>query len=380
MYSGRMTQNSITFAAFLSYARNDDLHDGGRITTLRRCIAAEMQMQTGHEFRIFHDRKDIFTGQQWHSRIESSINGATLLIAIITPSFLQSDTCREEMTLFAKRELDLRRDDLIVPVLYVRTPALDDESDEIAQNLSSRQYCDWSELRFEELDSSKFRKAIATLAEHIIAALERSRQPDALELTPDVAPEEDGPGLIELLAETEVALPVFTGTIVSFTGALARFSEITTSVTVELAAADRMSKPASARLATIYRYTGQLEEPVAEMEQMADEYNDQLAKIDGGMNALIEQLLISEDKEELKAAKDLLVSVSSLADSGAKGLDTMEELHEALASSYRLSSNLRPVLRRMSAALLKMVPSKQVFEKWRSDLADAIMERSTKLA
>ena len=372
MYGYRMTQNTKMFAAFLSYVRNDDLHNDGRITDLRRRLSAEVQMQTGREFQIFQDRTDIFIGEQWRVRIETSINGTILLIAIITPSFLQSEACREEVNLFAKREQRLGRSDLIIPVLYVPTPALDDESDEIAQNLSRRQRVDWTKLRFEDPSSVDVRRMTATLAEHVIVAVERSKQPDSVETVPDQAPKDNGPGLIELLAETEDAMPLFLNTIVLFGEALNRFAQITTSATTEMNVANKPGKPASAKLATIHRYTKHLEEPVAEMESLADEYIDQLTRVGSGVDVLIEHVSNNEDVAERQAAEELLVALRTLAENGGKGLDSMEDFHQMLVSNYSLSSTLRPVLRRMSTALLKITPSRQVFNKWRDDLTGAL--------
>ena len=372
MYSCRMIQNTKTFAAFLSYVRNDDFHDNGRITDLRRRLSAEVQMQTGREFQIFQDRTDIFIGEQWRVRIETSINGTTLLIAIITPSFLQSEACREEISLFAKREESLGRSDLIVPVLYVPTPALDDDSDEIAQDLSRRQHVDWTKLRFEDPSSVDVRRMTATLAEHIIVAVERSKQPDSVETFPDQTPTDTGPGLIELLAETEDAMPLFSNTIVLFSEALNRFSQITASATTEMNAANRPGKPASAKLATIHRYIQRLEEPVTEMEGLANEYIDQLTRVGSGVDVLIEHVSNIEDVTERQAAEELLTALRTLAANGKNSFDSIEDFKQILESNYSLSSTLRPVLRRTSIALSKIEPSRQVFNRWVDDLTSAL--------
>ena len=46
-------------AAFMSYVRFEDEHEGGRLTEFRERLSAEVQMQTGEEFPIFQDRNDI---------------------------------------------------------------------------------------------------------------------------------------------------------------------------------------------------------------------------------------------------------------------------------------------------------------------------------
>ena len=74
-------------AAFMSYVRLDDQHEGGKLTQFRERLAAEVRLQTGDEFPIFQDRNDIAWGQNWQARIDETLDAVTLLIPIITPSF-----------------------------------------------------------------------------------------------------------------------------------------------------------------------------------------------------------------------------------------------------------------------------------------------------
>jgi len=155
-------------AAFMSYVRFVDQHEGGKLTQFRERLAAEVQVQTGEEFPIFQDRNDIAWGQNWKARIEEALDAVTLLIPIITPAFFYSPPCREELARFLERERDLGRQDLILPVYYVSSPELDDperrKSDELAKVLAARQYPDWRELRFEPFTSPVVGRALAHMA------------------------------------------------------------------------------------------------------------------------------------------------------------------------------------------------------------------------
>jgi len=170
---------SRTALAFMSYVNVDDQHESGRLTQLRERLSGEVRMQTGSPFDIFQDKDSIAWGQQWKERINQSLDAVTFLIPIITPAFFRSDACRDELERFLKREKELGRGDLILPVYYVSCPALQDkakrEHDKLAQIIAARQYADWRELRFEELTSSPVRKALTKMAEQIAAALERSQ-------------------------------------------------------------------------------------------------------------------------------------------------------------------------------------------------------------
>lgn len=164
--------------AFMSYVNLDDQHENGLITQFREHLSRAVRMQTGEAFEIFQDRKDIAWGQQWQERINGSLDATTFLLPIITPAFFRNDACREELERFLKREEELQRGDLILPVYYVSCPVLSDkakrEHDKLAQVIAARQYADWRELRFEEFASSQCRRAFAKLAEQLMEALERS--------------------------------------------------------------------------------------------------------------------------------------------------------------------------------------------------------------
>ncbi len=163
--------------AFMSYVRFEDQHENGRLTQFRERLSAEVRMQTGEEFPIFQDRNDIKWGQNWKDRLDGAIDEVTFFIPIITPGFFKSPYCRQELQQFLEREQKLGRNDLILPVYYVRTPALNDDAkraaDQLAQAIATHQYADWRELRFESFTSPQVGKMLAQMAGQICEALER---------------------------------------------------------------------------------------------------------------------------------------------------------------------------------------------------------------
>jgi len=167
--------------AFMSYVRLDDQHENGRLTQFRERLSSEVRMQTGESFEIFQDRNDIKWGQQWKERIDGALDTVTFLIPMITPGFFKSPACREELERFVKRQAHLGRNDLILPVYYVDSPVLNDESrrkrDSLAAVIAARQYADWRDLRFEPLTSPEVGKRLAGIAKQIVEALERDQTP-----------------------------------------------------------------------------------------------------------------------------------------------------------------------------------------------------------
>jgi parallel beta-helix repeat protein len=173
-----MSRDKKTPMAFLSYVRFEDQHNDGRLSEFRERLSVEVRAQTGDEFPIFQDRNDIKWGQNWQERIEDSIDKVTFLIPIITPSFFNSPPCRSELESFLKREKELNRNDLILPVYYIDTPVLNIEDkrakDNLAKIIAERQLADWRELRFEPFTSPILGKTLAKLATQIRDALERT--------------------------------------------------------------------------------------------------------------------------------------------------------------------------------------------------------------
>jgi F-box protein 11 len=163
--------------AFFSYVRLNDEQDDGRLTELRKRLEREVEVQTGDPFQIFQDRNDIKWGQQWKQRIEGGIDGSTFLIAVVTPSYLNSDACRDEFDRFLEREKKLKRNDLILPLFYVDTPAITNEKKRkgihIAEEIAKRQWADWRDLRHEPWTSADIGKRLAAIASQIRDAIER---------------------------------------------------------------------------------------------------------------------------------------------------------------------------------------------------------------
>lgn len=169
------------YKAFMSYTRRDNEYSGGLLTEFRDHLQREVQAQTGRDFAVFQDIEGIKWGQPFRKRIKHALEKAIFLIPIITPTFFQSEFCRQEMRLFLKREQQLGRNDLILPVYFIDCPRMEDPSlqasDDIAQIIAERQYIDWRDLRFQTFDSPETRKALAHMASHIRDAMERVHYP-----------------------------------------------------------------------------------------------------------------------------------------------------------------------------------------------------------
>jgi len=184
-----MVQNSP--GAFMSYARFDDMHHGGFLSKFCKQLSHEVQAQSGHEFPIFQDRSDVRWGQNWQRRIEEGIDTTTFLIPILTPSFFQSEQCREEVIRFIEREQQLGHDDLILPLYYITVHRLSDSvrdtEDPVAMVLHDRlskcQHADWRLLRNMPIERISVVNKICSLAADITIRLRECGYPSDIEST-----------------------------------------------------------------------------------------------------------------------------------------------------------------------------------------------------
>jgi formylglycine-generating enzyme required for sulfatase activity len=176
-------------AIFFSYTRSDDTYEDGALSTLRERLEKALRFSSGEAFDIFQDVEDIKLGQDIRQRIETSLDATMVFVPIITPSYLKSTWCREELECFLKREQQLGRRDLILPIYYQQVPALEGArqgpqaantaTDPLVRELAPRLSVDWRKLRRKEPESREVRMAVEDIAERIFEVLEEQKRREA---------------------------------------------------------------------------------------------------------------------------------------------------------------------------------------------------------
>src|ERR1700679_2942248 len=122
-------------AGFWSYVRKDDEGDYGRIRALADDVRARYEIQTGGDpLDLFLDRESIQWGDAWKQRLDTAIAGTTFFIPVITPSYFRSEACRHELLKFAREAERLGLTQLLMPIYWVRVPALDEDPKKSSDN------------------------------------------------------------------------------------------------------------------------------------------------------------------------------------------------------------------------------------------------------
>jgi predicted ATPase len=141
----------------ISYAEADN-RDGG-VAQFYLQLSQELQVQLGRPPGI------VFQNAPRKALPAEELERATLLVAILTPSYLSSPGCRREIEAFLDKEIRHGRSDLIIPVHYVDTAFSTDPL--LIRALTSHPLADWRNLRFESISKPTVRKELARIARDI---------------------------------------------------------------------------------------------------------------------------------------------------------------------------------------------------------------------
>ena len=83
--------------AFLSYTRLDEQHDRGAISQFRLRLASAVRAVTDDPFDIFQDVDGVRLGERWPGKLEEILDQARFFVAILTPSYFNSEVRGEEL-------------------------------------------------------------------------------------------------------------------------------------------------------------------------------------------------------------------------------------------------------------------------------------------
>jgi formylglycine-generating enzyme required for sulfatase activity len=165
---------------FFSYSREDDDDSKGALTALRDRIQRELRGQLGRtrsEFRLFQDTEAISHGTLWEGELKSAIAKSVFFVPIVTPTAVNSRYCKAEFELFLRRELELGREDLIFPILYIRVPALGNEDqrrkNDVLEIIHVRQFANWTDIRLDDVASPAVGRRIERFCQDIVEALQK---------------------------------------------------------------------------------------------------------------------------------------------------------------------------------------------------------------
>lgn len=115
------------FDLFISYSRRDNAD--GRITQLVERIKSDFtsfEGNNGRELHVFFDQQEIAGMQDWRQRLWQGLRESRLLLACLSPAYLQSEYCEWEFVEYLKYEIGhLHGFNGVAPIYFVEVPGWD---------------------------------------------------------------------------------------------------------------------------------------------------------------------------------------------------------------------------------------------------------------
>ncbi|MEO8339245.1 MAG: TIR domain-containing protein [Nitrospirota bacterium] len=99
------------FEIFCSYAHGDN--DDSWVESFATALTKVYRKLTGQAPRVFMDRESLVTADIWETKICSALQVSQVLIAVISPSYIQSEWCQREWAMFSQRETEFREQKLL---------------------------------------------------------------------------------------------------------------------------------------------------------------------------------------------------------------------------------------------------------------------------
>ncbi|MEV5899731.1 toll/interleukin-1 receptor domain-containing protein [Streptomyces sp. NPDC052127] len=362
-----MTTNNDA-AGFWSYTHRDDEIEDGRIRRLAVKIANEFEAITAEELHVFLDKTDIKWGDEWRNRIDSALTGSTFFMPIITPRFFRSEECRREVLTFSGHATSLGLEELLLPILYIDVPGIkkEDTADDVMALISRRQYEDWTQLRLEDENSPKYRQAVHRLAVRLVEILERTAEiePPPVTLAEDPESEEE-PGMLEMMADAESALPRWSETMTEFAKTVGVIGEAVKETVAEMARSDARGAGFAGRLRATHQLAEQIKSPVEKLSELGEQYSTELVKIDPGVLGIIRQVE-SEGPEssETEQAKEFFKVIREFAQSGRRNMQAYQDFSDTLQGLAGLSKSMRPLMGKMRGAAQQVLDGQAVIDEW----------------
>ncbi|MFT9536204.1 toll/interleukin-1 receptor domain-containing protein [Mycobacteroides abscessus subsp. abscessus] len=369
-----MTREGLT-TAFWSYAHADNVGLGGQIERLKEHVDHAFQRHSGEALKSFFDRHSLEWGEEWRTKISSTISGTTFFIAVLSPSYLKSTNCREEFMEFwngANGDSDLT--ELLLPILWVPAAPETEAEKRVWELAQQRQWIDWTKKRRLEESDISYVNLIDDMGERIAHVARNLRnKPEGAPSEPEADRREtsittaeldptgpDEPGLLEMMAESEGHARALTESINS---AFAALKTMTADVT---AAPLSPTATSTQRILHFRKIAHEITPYTTEFEEKADLAADSARSLSkAGFKMLAVIKTVPQLRDSLPAQNT--VQVQTMIDELSAKLSFTPEMRAQLAGFGRLSRDLREPFDRIERGFNSLDAVKTLI----ADLVDA---------
>ncbi|WP_239336766.1 toll/interleukin-1 receptor domain-containing protein [Frankia sp. CiP3] len=358
-------------AGFFSYAHADNENEDGNILALAEGIRKQYALVSAGKLNMFDDQ-NLRWGDIWRDRVNKALSATTFFIPVITPTYFERPECRRELIEFhgKLKQLSISKVDisqLLLPILYVEVDdLLEDSADELKSLIAGTQYADWTELRWLNPSDGARRKALAELARTLYS---RATELDTrqLPITDYSVPSDDdsSPGVMDLLAEGEAAIPRWLDNLQKFAVVIQRVGLAVQEATDEIKKNDSSGKGFAGRISVFRSLAVRLDESTEDAVRLGDEYSSLLMTIDPAIRTLIDYSFSPQlDTEEKAQISELVENIRILSHSSEANRESLSQFVSSFATPAKMSKDLRPHFRKLEAGLQRVVDGDAVIQQW----------------
>ncbi|WP_416902032.1 TIR domain-containing protein [Micromonospora echinospora] len=357
--------SQIGSVGFWSYTRRDDHLEGGRILRLAGKIQSEYELITGEELKLFIDKGAVEWGDEWRRVTDAALVETAFFIPLITPKYLQSEECRREFIEFVGRAANADAKELVLPILYIDTPAVNDPdtSDEVARLVQETQRVDWRELRLASEESEEYRTAVNEMAQRLAKITRDMSERPISDLAED---ESDGQNAtLDDMAEAEEAILSWGSILEQLAGEMNGLKPLTERTTAELRESDRRGGGTRGRIRVLAEFANELQPPAERIFELGSQFARTAVDASPGVTAAISIAKAAlDDPEEAEGARKFIATVQGLVDMSEEVAGSVREFVRQVEMVESVSRVVRSPLRRLRSGLAAILDALTVLDGW----------------
>jgi hypothetical protein len=354
-------------SVFVSYARIDDKATYGRILQLIDGVADTYQSMTGQTVGTFKDVESIKPGDNWRDRIRLGLSASSIFLAFISPAYLRSINCREELSEFLAF-LDANASTrLIIPLIFTAPDRILNEfgDDDLWKRIEELQWLDVSGLRRVDVGSSQWIMATDLIAERVDEIL-RTFTPGADEASDAEDSDSEAElseGTLNRMAAAEARMPEMNANVERYGELMTQLNKAVVAASPSMQRADSFGK----KLGVSQQLARELTPIADEMVEVADRLAGDLNELTYVANVIVE--FVRKDSNEAPAETiEYLKSIRDIASIGLTSFAAIEEFSRSVGQVIGFSRELDRPLKKIQGASLKVAGQRGAFSGWQEEL------------
>jgi hypothetical protein len=350
----------VEVSVFASYAHDDDHATYGRISKIVDDVGRTYQSLTGASVSVFKDTESISLGEVWRDKIRAGLASSSIMLAFISPAYLRSVSCRQELREFLASPG--RR--LIIPVIFADKARIKVAfgNDALWEEIERIQYLSVPQLRSAEPGSEVWLLQIERISVRIGDVLTAFQPADS---SPLAGGANEPPATTREGGEPGVAMPD-----VDLSALRAEIESIR-QVVVEVYTAIGEARPQlqragtfAIRLATARHLGTRLSAFSDRLVEAAGTAFTDISGVDPEVRGVLEKVRSGRIDATAPDISRFVEAVYVLASEGLAALSILEDVHGSIGAVLGVSSDLDRPLRLLQSAIVQIAEVRGLLAGW----------------